>query len=156
VLLAITDDNDKGSEYSWNDVRAYATATEVAVFGMIYVPNSLGPHRSKSYEDAFRSVCELSGGMIFPSNGRDVAETLQQFTKTVRERYIVEFPRPFNSTVGEHVLLVAIDKMDAFIRPAGILVPMADPAVLADPTTVPADPSRAPVEGTGRLLIKSN
>jgi hypothetical protein len=155
VILAITDGNDKGSKYSWNDVRAYATATEVAVFGMVYVPYRLGSYRSTSYEDAFKSVCELSGGMIFPSNGRDVAETLQRFTKTVRERYIVEFPRPFNSTVGEHVLLVTIDKMDAFIRPAGIAVPMADPAVLADPTTVPADPSRAPVEGTRRVLTKS-
>jgi len=122
---------------------------------MLYVPYGFGSYRSTSYKDAFKSVCELSGGMIFPSNGRDVAETLQRFTKTVRERYIVEFPRPFNSTVGEHVLLVTIDKMDAFIRPAGIAVPMADPAVLADPMTVPADPSRAPVEGTRRVLIKA-
>jgi len=122
---------------------------------MLYVPYGFGSYRSTSYKDAFKSVCELSGGMIFPSNGRDVAETLQRFTKTVRERYIVEFPRPFNSTVGEHVLLVTIDKMDAFIRPVGIAVPMADPAVLADPMTVPADPSRAPVEGTRRVLIKA-
>jgi hypothetical protein len=154
VMLAITDGNEKGGRYSWNEVRAYATATGVAVFGMVYIPHTFGPYRSTSYENAFKSVCELSGGMIFPSNGRDVAETLQRFTKTVRERYIVEFPRPFNSTVGEHVLLVTIDKMDGFIRPAGISVPMADPAVLADPTTVPADPSRAPVAGTRQLLIK--
>ena len=153
VMLAITDGNDKGSKYSWNDVRTYATATGVAVFGMVYVPHSSSPYRSTSYEDAFKSVCELSGGMIFPSNGRDVAETLQRFTKTVRERYIVEFPRPFNSTAGGHPILVTIDKLDAFIRPAGITVPMADPAVLADPTTVPADPSRAPVAGIRQGLI---
>jgi hypothetical protein len=121
---------------------------------MVYIPSVFGQYRTTSYGDAFRSVCELSGGMIFPSNGRDVAETLQRFTKTVRERYIVEFPRPFNSTAGGHRLLVTIDKLDAFIRPAGITVPMADPAVLADPTTVPADPSRAPVAGTRQVLIK--
>jgi hypothetical protein len=154
VMLAITDGNDKGSKYSWNDVRTYATATGVAVFGMVYSPSVFGQYRTTSYGDAFRSVCELSGGMIFPSNGRDVAETLQRFTKTVRERYIVEFPPPFNSTAGGHRLLVTIDKLDAFIRPAGITVPMADPAVLADPTTVPADPSRAPVAGIRQVLIK--
>ena len=154
VMLAITDGNDKGSKYSWNDVKTYATATGVAVFGMVYIPSGFGPHRSTSYEDTFKSVCELSGGMIFPSNGRDVAETLQRFTKTVRERYIVEFPPPFNSTAGGHRLQVTIDKLNAFIRWAGITVPMTDPAVLADPTTVPADPSRAPVVGTRQVLIK--
>jgi len=154
VMLAITDGNDKGSKYSWNDVRTHATATGVAVFGMGYIHSVFGQYRTTSYGDAFRSVCELSGGMVFPSNGRDVAETLQRFTKTVRERYIVEFPPPFNSTAGGHRLLITIDKLDAFIRPAGITVPMADPAVLADPMTVPADPSRAPMAGTRQVLIK--
>ena len=154
VMLAITDGNNKGSKYSWNDVRTYATTTGVAVFGMVYSPPVFGQYRTTSYGDAFRRVCELSGGMIFRSNGRDLEETLQRFTKTVRERYIVEFPPPFNSTAGGHCLLVTIDKLDAFIRPAGITVPMADPAVLADPTTVPADPSRAPVTGTRQVLIK--
>ena len=42
------------------------------------------------------------------------------------ERYIVEFPRPYHSTPGQHVLEVTIDKMDAFIRPAGLSVPIAD------------------------------
>ena len=151
VILAITDGNDKGSKYTWNEVRTDATATGVAVFGVMYDPY-FGKFRNTSYEDAFNSVCELSGGMIFPSNGIDLAETLKRFIKTVRERYIVEFPRPYNSTPGQHVFVVTIDKMDAFIRPAGISVPIADPAVLADPSTVPADPSRTPVEGTRRVL----
>jgi hypothetical protein len=69
VILAITDANEKGSKYSWNDVTAYARATGVAVFGMVYVPHSFSPYRSTSYEDAFKSVCELSGGMIFRRTG---------------------------------------------------------------------------------------
>ncbi len=153
VMLAVTDGYDKGDKYSWNDVKTHAMVTGVAVFGMVYVPSGLGQHRT-TYGEAFTLACELSGGMIFPSNGSDVAETLQRFTKTVRERYIVEFPRPLNSTVGKHSLLVTIDKMDAFIRPAGISVPMADPAALADPTTIPADPSRAPVIGMRQALIE--
>ena len=133
---------------------AAATTTGVAVFGMVYSPPVFGQYRTTSYGDAFRRVCELSGGMIFRSNGRDVAETLQRFTKTVRERYIVEFPPPFNSTGRGHRLQVTIDNLDAFIRSAGITVPIAGPAVLADPTTVPADPSRAPVAGTQQVLIE--
>jgi hypothetical protein len=86
------------------------------------------------------------------TNERDLAETLTRFTQTVRERYIVEFPRPLNST-PEHGLQVKIEKSeDDFIRSAGISVPMQDPAVLADPATVASDPSRAPVEGTRRAL----
>jgi hypothetical protein len=47
---------------------------------------------------------------------------------------------------------VTIDKSDAFIRSSGITVPIADPAVLADPMTVPSDPSRTPEYGSRRIL----
>ena len=154
VLLAITDGNDKGSRHTWNEVRLFAGTTGVAVFGIVYAPYRFDPDRNPSREDAFNSVCELSGGMIFKTDGRDMTQTLKRFVKTVRERYIVEFPRPSNSTAGQHDLVVSIEKMDAFIRPAGVSVPIPDPALLADPTTVPADPSRAPVEGTRRVLTK--
>ena len=154
VLLAITDGNDKGSRHTWNEVRMFAGTTGVAVFGIVYAPYSFDPDRNLNREDAFNSVCELSGGMIFKTDGRDMTPTLKRFVKTVRERYIVEFPRPSNSTAGQHDLQVSIEKMDAFIRPAGVSVPIPDPALLADPTTVPADPSRAPVEGTRRVLTK--
>jgi hypothetical protein len=43
VLLAITDGNDKGSKNTWNEVRAFAGATGVAVFGIGYVTYSFGP-----------------------------------------------------------------------------------------------------------------
>jgi hypothetical protein len=45
-----------------------------------------------------------------------------------------------------------VNKTDAFIRPAGISVPVVDPAVLADPTTVPSDPSSTPELGKRRVL----
>jgi hypothetical protein len=154
VLLAITDGDDKGSQHKWTDVRDVATSTGVAIFGVGYVTYSFGPNRRMSHEDAFNSVCELSGGMIIPADGGDMTQTLKRFVRTVRERYIVEFPRPSNSTAGQHDLVVSIEKMDAFIRPAGVSVPIPDPALLADPTTVPADPSRAPVEGTHHAIAK--
>ena len=69
--------------------------------------------------------------------------------KIVCERYC-EF-RLSNST-GQHDLQVSIEKMDAFIRPAGVSVLISDPALFVDPTTVLADLSRAPWRGHGACL----
>jgi hypothetical protein len=41
-----------------------------------------------------------------------------------------------------------------FIRSAGISVPVPDAALLADPTTVPSDPSRTPELGTRKTMKK--
>ena len=88
--------------------------------------------------------------MVMTTDGVDLPQNhLVQFTKLLRGRYIVEFPRPFNAT-GGHNLAVSIEKSNDFIRPAGISVPIEDPAILADPTTVPSDPSLTPVEGKER------
>jgi hypothetical protein len=153
VVLAITDGSDKGSRSTWNYVRVLAQSAGVAIFGVVDVPPHLTDSWNRNHENPFNTVCQLSGGMIFMTNERDLAETLRRFTQTVRERYIVEFPRPLNSTPGEHGLHVKIEKSeDDFVRSAGISVPMPDPAVLADPATVASDPSRAPVEGTRRAL----
>jgi hypothetical protein len=154
VILAVTNGNDKGSKYSWNEVRAYAQATGVAVFGLRYVPEEPGRLHFLNIggEDAFNSLCELSGGMVLTASRRTVAPALKRFTTLLRGRYIVEFPRPFHSKGGEHTLMVTIDKSDAFIRSSGVTVPIADPALLADPTTVPSDPSRTPEYGNRRIL----
>jgi hypothetical protein len=149
VILAVTDGSDQGSKTTWDQVRSLAQTTGVAIFGLAYETVGSGPFQSRSYENDFNSVCELSGGMVLTSTRRDEERTLKRFLSMVRGRYIVEFPRPSNSTAGRHDFLVTIDKSAAFIRPAGISVPVADPAVLADPTTVRPDVSREPVEGTG-------
>ena len=153
VVLAITDGSDRGSTSTWNYVRVLAQTAGEAIFGVVDMPPHLADSWNRNHENPFNSVCQLSGGMIFMTNPRDLAETLRRFTQTIRERYIVEFPRPLNSTPGEHGLHVKIDKSeDDFIRSAGISVPMPDPAVLADPATVASDPSRAPVERRRRAL----
>jgi hypothetical protein len=154
VILAVTKGNDGGSKHSWNELRTYAQAWGVAIFGLVYVPEEPGLLRylNVGYESPFDAVCELSGGMLLTASRRTVGQALKRFTTMLRGRYIVEFPRPFHSESGEHSLIVTIDKSDAFIRAAGISVPMADPAVLADPTTVPSDPSHSPEYGKRRIL----
>jgi hypothetical protein len=155
VILAVSDGVDKGSRNRWNEVRVFAQASAVAVFGLSYTPwlpeNFLGV--GSAMEDPFRSICELSGGVVFTANRHDVGTRLEGFVGMVRGRYIVEFPRPRNSTKGKHQFVVSIDKSKAFIRATGISVPLPDPKVLADPTTVtPSDGNPAPEEGTRHIL----
>ena len=155
VILAVSDGQDKGSTHKWNEVRVFAQNSAVAVFGMTYVPwlPAGSPGVGNVLEDPFRSICELSGGVVFSANRSDVAKRLKGFVAMVRGRYIVEFPRPRNSTKGRHEFVVTIDKSKAFIRSTGISVPLPDAKVLADPTTVlPSDKSPAPEEGTRPIL----
>jgi len=159
VILVVSDGHDEGSRYTWNELRLYAESAGVAVFGLSYRPDYADDIRRTSqqwsYENPFHSLCELSGGEVLGSSVRSLAETLENFTTTLRERYIVEFPRPSNGTAGAHGMEVRIAKAgDYFVRPAGISVPVADAAVLTDPTTVSAGPKEAPVEGNRRIMTK--
>jgi hypothetical protein len=159
VILAVTDGNDKGSERSLKDLRIYTQGTGVAVFGVTYIEpfglrfNSL--YRQLNRDNGFGSICESSGGLVQAAEYGTLEETLQQVMRMVRERYIVEFPRPFNSTEGRHGIQVKIEKGgDDFIRASGVSVPIPDPALMADPTTVRSDPSRAPEQGNRNPLKK--
>jgi uncharacterized protein YjlB len=83
-----------------------------------------------------------------------LSETLEKFVTMLRQRYIVEFPRPSNSTPGEHGMQVKIAKGDYLIRPAGVSVPIADAALMADPTTIQAGPAQTPEQGTRKVTAK--
>jgi hypothetical protein len=155
VVLAVTDGVDSGrSKRSWNSLRSLAEELGVAIFGMTYLPNVPAHHEflSLSHENAFILVCELTGGMVMPTPSDDVARRLKHFTELVRGRYIVEFRRPSNATAGPHLLVVRDGTKQDFVRPTGLAVPLADPSVAADPTTIPSDPTLAPTQGSRRVL----
>jgi hypothetical protein len=154
VILVVSDGVDKGSKNKWNEVKTYAQSSGVTIFGLTYVPEEPGLLHSLNvdYESPFNSVCELSGGMLLTASGRTVGKELRRFTTLVRERYIVEFPRPVQSVGGPHGLVISTDQADAFVRASGISVPLKDPALLNDPTTVPSDPSSKPKYGKRRIL----
>jgi len=157
VILAVTDGRDNGSRNTWKEVTTYAGANGVAVFGMTYLPlQAVGKVQFLlwSREDPFHLLCELSGGMVLLTTATSLDVTLERFVTILRERYIVEFPRPANSTSGKHAMNVQVAKGNYFVRPAGISVPIPDPALLADPTTVPSDPSRTPEQGTRKPLAQ--
>ncbi len=154
VILAMSSGVDGGSKTSWNDLREFAQSTGVAIFGVTYVPQTVaGSLRwSPGAENAFNAMCELTGGVVLLAVPVDLDMQLKRFTEIVRERYIVEFPRPAHGLPGEHSLQVKIAKSHDMIRPAGISVPIQDAKVMADPSTVPIDPSTAPEFGTRKVL----
>ena len=78
------------------------------------------------------------------SHGSSAPRTTQRFTQMVRERYILEFPRPPNFRAGAHVMSVRIDKLNAFIRVSGDGVPLADSAIMADSSTIDPGQSLSP------------
>jgi hypothetical protein len=154
VILAVTDGQDKGSGRTWNELRTFTQATGVTIFGLSYMQSAY-PRPLQSYEYVFNDLCELSGGMVLRTDEVFVSRTLRRFTKILRERYIVEFPRPAHATAGEESMQVKIDKSgNDFVRAAGKGVPLPDAAVLADPTTVPSDPSLTPEVGNGKIVTK--
>ena len=158
VILAVSEGEDKQSTRSWNEVRAHAQATGVAIFGLSYVPQyakdvSHAFLRSNR-EDPFHSLCELSGGMVLLTSTMSLKDVLKQFVTMVRERYIVEFPRPSNATSGEHGMEVRVAKSNDFIRAAGITVPIPDAALRADPTTIRSGPTLTPEMGTRKTMKK--
>jgi hypothetical protein len=159
VLLAVTDGNDRGSVNTWNMLRFYDQTAGIAVFGITDFPWAANTRYLLGWhgENPFASLCELSGGIVMSEEKVWMAQTLKRFTTMLRERYIVEFPQPAKSSAGEYDMAVKIDKSNnLFIRASGISVPIQDPAVMADPTTVPGDPAKAPEIGKRRVIAKPN
>jgi hypothetical protein len=160
VILAITGGLDGGSSLKWVDAKNFADDASVAIFGLplpAYENSAVYRYREPQDEDAaqedpFDMVCQLSGGLILRTRDRDLPQMLDRFVERVRGRYILEFPRPANTTTGRHSINVTMEGTHAFIRPAGIVVPVLNPAILDDPTTIPSDPSRTPQVGKRHIL----
>jgi hypothetical protein len=149
VIVAVTDGQDRGSANSWNLLRAFAEERGVAIFGMEQLADRMAAFRtaSTSTEANFTAVCDSSGGTVLTASEKDIAEQMRQLMALVRGRYILEFPHPVSTTGGYIGMRIAIEGANAIIRSTGIGVPVDDPAVLNDPTVIPADPSLAPQLG---------
>lgn len=165
VIVLVTNGRDDGSQHGWNEVRTYAQTMGVAIFAVTNVPAAVSSpsglvHYGSAQANygagdahALLAICELSGGMAMPVYPAMTDKGLQQIIAMVRGRYILEFPRPSNATGGAHDLRVKIAKGDdLFIRASGISVPLPDPSLAKDPTTVQAGTSQAPEQGKRRVL----
>jgi hypothetical protein len=154
VILVVTDGIDRGSKNKWTELREYAQQRGVAIFGLVQpldrVVNFLNGSGSAANIANFNTLCGLTGGTVLAATDKDLAERLKEFIAMLRGRYIVEFPHPMSTTGGDHDMAITIEKMDAYIAPSGIGIPVDDPAVLNDPNSLLPDPTHAPALGKKR------
>jgi len=171
VLLVVSNGIDTASQTKWVNNPRYLNLAGVSVFGLrssfasataednaqFYSRHAYGAvsGSQSSYEDLFRELCEMNGGMVLSTRAKDLTRNLDTFVDLLRNRYILEFPRSNDAPSGLHNIAVTIPQKDAFITTAGVLIPLADPKLLADPNTVPTTPSQIKF-GTRRPLDPNN
>lgn len=152
VILVVTDGVDRGSRLAWNALRETSQARGEAIFGLTQIADPELHSWPRNSEDIFNSLCQLSGGIVLTATEKSLQEQLRKFMELVRGRYIVEFPHPVDTIGGYHGMDITIEKSKAVVLATGVGVPVDDPAVLRDPTTVPVDPSSVPQVGKRKVL----
>jgi hypothetical protein len=166
VLLVVTDGQDENSKSTWTEVMNRAQIESVAVFAMtnvwqIQVKSEAMINREvirhsplmPQAEDKLDQICELSGGMEIDAEPRFESYQLKEFTQTLRERYILEYPRGKDRKAGRHSLQVTLINGDSlYVRPSGTSAPIASQDEINGLNTTPANPSSTPVEGKRRVL----
>lgn len=175
VLLVVSLGRENGSKNSLAWTAEYLSSLGVAVFGLRDNPeygreasysnfgsasgrrggNNLPGILGMAYdEDLFSAMCGRNGGMILDASQPGVAKNLQHLIELLRGRYIIEYPRPDGEQGGVHSIDIKIAGTQAFIRPTGGSSPIPDPAIAADPSTLPSTPSPARI-GNRRHLPQS-
>ncbi len=162
VLLAITSGMDEASLYTWKQLQLYAGHYNVTIIGLRTPirmnwndsPTLAYPALHIIEEDAFGMLCGQSGGTVLPVDTRTLGLQLQRAIALLRNRYILEFPRPVNGSSGLHDIEVRTKDRRAIVRPAGITFPIRDNKAAQDPTTVPSDNSHDPVVGDRKIITQ--
>lgn len=144
VILAVTEGDDTGGRIDDEGLREFAVNNAVAIFELTGEDkdDELQGHAPLILQlpSRFELVCEATGGMPFSSSAQALTKHLRKFVSLLRGRYIVEFPRPLKLQQGAHEIRVKLrGDPAAFVRAAGLAVPLPDPRRLADPTTIPSE-----------------
>jgi hypothetical protein len=155
VLLIVSDGHTRKGTFSFSQTAAFAADQSVAIFGMrdrdVYAADHSVTLVDRTYrytfptgdgsdEDLFDNLCQRNGGALSTISSKSLPAAMQHFVTMLRNRYILEFPRPNEDAPGRHDVDVFIKGMNAYIRPAGLSVPAQ---VKADPNTLPPTPSPA-------------
>jgi hypothetical protein len=169
VLLIVSQGEDHKSATAWRDLKQYAALNSVTIFGLRDLMELAGDYGYRYFnggvagvvvahgnvpEDLYLDLCEENGGLILSTLPVDLPRTLDTFIAMVRGRYIIEFPRPDDSTPGRHLIDITLRSRRAFIASAGVEVALPEND-RNDPTTVPSAPSPA-VLGKRRPVKPSN
>jgi hypothetical protein len=172
VLLVVSDGKDGKSTASFAEANAQAIHNSVAIFGLrdwaevraekdaasqsVIGPNTGGraaaagirviassAGKDEDLENPFDLLCGGNGGFVQNLSQRDVAKSTQNLVALLRNRYILQYPRPDDGTPGMHTIEITVTGAPNRVWAPGVSYPTADPAVLADPSTVRSAPSPA-------------
>jgi hypothetical protein len=149
VIGVVTDGRDLSSKLTSEYVRFAAQDAAVTIFELTErpeMPVALGALRPPN-SIPLNSVCQSTGGLKLYTNRANLTRDLERITTMLRERYIVEFPRPRGLTANRHDLKVTIAHSDALILPSGISVPLASDEELAPPVIAPAKSAQGGAAG---------
>ena len=139
VVLAVSGGADSGSAIGWSGLHSYAAGEGVALFGLNDGYTDEVNVWSRDNTDPFRNLCESTGGIVMEAGNRDLQKRLQQWIAMLRNRYVVEFPRPQQLSKGPHNIGVSIKKDGlAFVTLAGVTVSLPDPKLTSDPNFIPS------------------
>jgi hypothetical protein len=158
VIIAVSDGVDRGSQHTPLELASEMQTYAVTTFGVrpaatdqsmtslvgktiMTVQSSMG---QMTTQYPLQAISELSGGMTLQADRLNAGKQIAHVPELVRNRYILEFPRPSNATQGGHQFDVKVARSDDFVRASGVTFPLADPKIAADPTTLPNDPALTP------------
>ena len=164
VILVISDGADRHSvNNNWSTVARFAGSKSITIFGIrpvgkhteigLFDPfNVPGAHGwwTMTAADPFGMLCGSSGGLVLAvdkgTNG--MTGQIGRVITMLRDRYILEFPRPVNGGPGLYSINVTINDPKAIIPPASVAFPprARDPELPEG--TLPQDASRMPVVGS--------
>ncbi len=150
VVVAVTDAFDNKSQITRAQLQEFATNLSTSIFTVDYdrrVHNPIDYVRARATQTDLQSITSGTGGLILQTTPTTFADTLKNIVTLLRGRYIIEFPRPSNTSTGMHIIDVKVPKKDAVVLSAGVSVPMPGDKELNDPDNVPSDPARAPTIG---------
>ncbi len=137
----------------WETLHRYAGGHDVALFGLNDEFADRYDALRRGAGDPFRGLCESTGGVVMYSEPADLEERLKKWVTMLRQRYVVEFPRPQQLVEGLHAIQVSIkgDGM-AFVSLAGVGVSLPDPSLKNDPHYVPSQSGADIPVGTKRPI----
>ena len=156
ALIAITAGDDSNSKTTSAQLALAAQKSQVAFFGINPIiqpmrgiatrgPFAPSPFAPDAAHPDLQGICEVSGGLMTTLYESNLTRRVQQFVQMLRDRYILEFPRPAGLKLGNNLLIVTIDGSNDFIRAAGDQIPVKDSSFQAASTTAaPANVAPAP------------
>jgi hypothetical protein len=162
VVLVVSDGADRHSTNDWLTVARFAGNKSVAIFGIRPVSTPIGTTKGYSgsnfndgwvtveESDSFGRLCGTSGGLVLDggSTKRMMAGQIQRLMTMLRDRYIIEFPRPANGSPGFYAFEVKVKDPTAIIRSAGITFPPREKDPKQPDGTVPQNTSEMPLVGS--------